>query len=229
MKEDKFRKSIHEAYRVLLDMDIVRPPMRHPRAPSDEFKRTCFTEGILYSDVFLTGLRLNEYSILLENYSFFSFFYNQRGGHWGVRYAYYPNPFKACPFDEFLDDYSIQVWDPEAIEFYHQYLSENQPHDGFTPYRYEVDFHSYKQLRHACSHLHIGHNHSIRLPVEKFLTPKAFVLFMAKHHLLNHWAENHSDILPNPLDKHLLTEKSLCESLPIEWFSSLDRSEFYLS
>lgn len=230
MTEAEFRRSIRETRPLLEGLGVLRSPMRFPRPPSADFRAAAFNPGTRYSDLFLIGLRSHDYCFLLEDHSYFQFYHDTERAFFSVRYAYLPNPFPFVTLDQFLDENSLSGSDPEAIEFYHQYLGEQEAADGVGPFRYEVDFRAYRELRHACAHLHVGHKTPMRLPVERVLSPKAFVLLMTKHHLPEAWCGNDgAEGVPNPFDEALGIAREACEPLDDEWMTRLERADFTLS
>jgi hypothetical protein len=227
MTEAEFRRSLRQTLPLLDGLAILRPPMHFPKPSSSEFKRVSHSASSSYADVYLSGLKNRDYTFLLEDYSYFHFLYYNGTSEWGVRYGYYPNPFPVIDFADFLQDFEVAGNDPEAAEFYEQLLSEQQPRDGVVPLRYEVDFPGHRPLRHACAHLHSGHNSPMRLPVERMLTPKAFVLFVAKHHFPLAWNADDGGV-PNVFDDQLRAERRASGVLPEANFTTVERQEFFL-
>ncbi|MDE0621439.1 MAG: DUF2290 domain-containing protein [Bryobacterales bacterium] len=213
------------------ELKLLRPPMRFHRKPSEEFRKVALRLKAPYVDVFRTGLEQQDYCFLLDDYSFFQLFHAEGArGHFAVRYAFYPNPFPYVSLEDFLDDLGLPGSDPEAMEFYHQYLSEQSGVDGFGPFRYEVDFDAHRPLRHPCAHLHVGHQTRARIPLDKILSPKAFVLFMTKCHFPEAWcASDKTAGVPNALDHALKTEKASCPILEDEHFEEAERGELFLT
>ena len=212
MTSSDFARSLRETRPLLELLRLLRHPMRFHSGPSDAFRNAAFSPIVPYADVFRIGLENQDHCFLLEDMSYFQLFHAEEGAaSFSLRYAFYPNPFLYVALDEFLDEYGLVGSDPRALEFYHQFLSEQSGADGFGPFRYEVDFEAYRPLRHPCAHLHIGRNTSIRIPLDRILTPKAFVLFMAKAHFPDAWGASDSEEgVPNHLDQVLGTENGSC-------------------
>ena len=205
--------------------------MRFHQKPSEEFRNVALRLDVPYADVFLTGLEQQDYCFLLDDHSFFQLFYAEGArGRFSIRYAFYPNPFPYVSLEGFLADLGLSGSDPQAIEFYHQHLSEQSGVDGFGPFRYEVDFNAHRPLRHPCAHLHVGHHTPTRIPLDKILSPKAFVLFMTKCNFPDAWcASDKTAGVPNALDQALEAEKASCARLEDEYFEGVERGEPFLT
>lgn len=231
MTLSEFSRSFQETRPLLEELKLLRPPMRFHRKPSEEFQNVALRSDAPYADVFRTGLEQQDYCFLLDDYSFFQLFYAEGArGRFSLRYAFYPNPFPYVSLGGFLDDLGLSGSHPEAIEFYHQHLSEQSGVDGFGPFRYEVDFDAHRPLRHACAHLHVGHQTTTRIPLDKVLSPKAFVLFMTKCNFPDAWcASDNTAGVPNALDKAFEAEKASCVTLADEYFEEAERGELFLT
>ena len=231
MTSSEFSRSFQETRPLLEELKLLRPPMLFHKKPSEEFQNIARRLDAPYADVFRTGLEQKDYCFLLDDHSFFQLFYTRGSGGWfAVRYAFYPNPFPYVRLEDFLEDFGLSGSDPEAIEFYHQHLSEQPGVDGFGPFRYEVDFDAHRPLRHACAHLHVGHHTPTRIPLDKVLSPKAFVLFMTKCNFPDAWcASDETAGVPNALDKVLKIEKASCAMLEDEYFEEAERGEPFLT
>jgi hypothetical protein len=97
--------------------------------------------------------------------------------------------------------------------------------------RYEYSDSQYRKIRHPISHLHIGTYGEDRWSVEKFLTPYAFCLQIAKMYFGEHWealTEEEGPIRKNPFDDCLVAEKASCLMPPIERFCSDERQHFFI-
>lgn len=231
MTSSDFWRSFRQTWPFLEELKLLRPPIHFRQEPSEEFRNVALRPDVPYADVFLTGLEQQDYCFLLDDHSFFQLFYAEGArGRFSIRYAFYPNPFPYVSLEEFLDELGLSGSDPQAIEFYHQHLSEQPGVDGFGPFRYEVDFDAHRPLRHACAHLHVGHHTPTRIPLDKILSPKAFVLFMTKCNFPDAWcASDRTAGIPNALDQALKAEKASCATLEDEYFEEVERGEPFLT
>ena len=61
-----------------------------PLPVNEEFRDLLFSADVQYNTLYLTGLELRHYNILLRDFSFFQY---SIGAGSSLRFAYYPNPF----------------------------------------------------------------------------------------------------------------------------------------
>lgn len=52
-----------------------------------------------------------------------------------------------------------------------QFLNEQSLSNQYTVMRYDYDQKGYRPLIHAVSHLHIGFNNNVRIPLNKVISP----------------------------------------------------------
>ena len=96
---------------------------------------------------------------------------------------------------------------------------------GATYMRYDVDSRGRQgnENIHAFTHLHIGLNNNIRIPIGLHLTPLAFVVFVIRHVYYDDWANAIRQGTVN------LDYKRYCESLPEDVWTESERTQLFIS
>ena len=120
-------------------------------------------------------MKNRDYDFLLEDDSFIQISCSLDGsnGVKVIRYAYYENPRKIKSYDEFINelfpeefiDYSEE--EPLFLRDYEQYKMEALLKESITPIRYDYDLENFLPIVHPASHIHIGHNNDVRIPINK--------------------------------------------------------------
>lgn len=157
-----------------------------------------------------------------------------------LRYAYIQNPYKFFSKEEYL----MTLYDKEEIDEladtdfesllndinendYEQFLNEQNLNSIANYFRYDYSRVGYIPLVHSYSHIHIGRNENIRIPVAKILTPQKFTEFVIKNTYYNVWKTNFE------ADENLADEigkmKQLCVSLSEDKWCETEKNELYLS
>lgn len=168
------------------------------------------------------------YDLLLVDDSFFQFSYStDSDGAVTLRYAFLQQPFDFPTYEGFLQEYGFEpseVGDAFLGEF-EQALTEADLNTGAVSLRYDYCESTYRPGCHSVSHLHVGWNNEIRVPVHCYATPVAFVLFALRHVYPRIWA--------GLLDQTDFAEtvrqaKRLCPELESEHLTELDSTQLYL-
>lgn len=143
---------------------------------NEEFRDLILSSKTTYSSVYVAGLSLSHYNILLTDYSYFQFSWDRENY---VRYAYYPNPFISGKDNELESFRRLQELVESGLLQHEEYLtilSERSAMSGIPMLRYENAPDQRKKFAHPCSHFHIGFHSENRWPVRRILTPYAFSL-----------------------------------------------------
>jgi hypothetical protein len=188
-----------------------------------------------YQLVYHIARRKMDYNILLEDNSFFQFGYREKDGEIiNITYAYYEMPIVVKPFKAFENEYyklypqGIEELKTvaELYEDYTQYISEAPKKDNFFPIRYDYDVDGYRGLRHPKSHLHIGHNTQLRIPLSTIIFPREFVAFIFRHVYFDDWVECIGDSSFLGAYKKI---KDSCIPLGNESFNENERNDFFIA
>ena len=74
-------------------------------------------------------------------------------------------------------------------EEYDQYISEAKLKNSITPIRYDYDFSEYDSSKHPISHLHIGMDQTVRIPIARILTPQEFTILILRNIYFENWTK----------------------------------------
>jgi hypothetical protein len=162
---------------------------------SEEFKNA--SQKGKYFEAYSKGLEKYDFDILLEDQSYFQFEFTAHAESYEIRYAFFQNPVEYVTYKEYLQAEVSSGNLEEPIEDigemfrteYQQFLDEQETSSVYTTIRYDTDFPNYSPLIHSVSHIHIGHRNFVRIPVDKFLSPLKFVLFVIKHVYYSLWRD----------------------------------------
>jgi hypothetical protein len=160
---------------------------------SADFKNNSIKED--YFVCYSTGLNNHDYDFLLKDESYFQFEYDNSGKHIEIRYAFFQNPVDYKSYDEFITEVIISSGLANSIEEagaifepeYEQFLNEQEIKNKYLTVRYDVDYPNYHPIVHSVSHLHIGHQNHLRIPLDKFMTPLRFAVFIIKNVYYREW------------------------------------------
>lgn len=203
-----------------------------PMRPDEEFRSVALDPERHYEELYLCGLRRGQYNFILNDYSYFQFGIEQ-DDH--VRFAYYPNPFYGATPTAVSELVELRQYVTEGVLEYEEYLHKmSELRQGQHPplIRYENAPNQYLELRHPCSHLHLGHHSDNRWPVQRLLTPVAFALLIFKGFYPRAWVECGKGTLEgenNKLDDALIAERQNCRVLSDEFFSPREQQTPHFS
>jgi hypothetical protein len=200
-----------------------------PLGVNEEFRDLVLSDEVSYPEVYLKGLGLSYFNFLLTDYSYFQFSWSETDR---VRYAYYPNPFLGNSEPALEEFRELQEAVGSGTISFEEYLSllRDKPADPRVPlFRYENSPDEYIELRHPCSHFHIGHHSDNRWALNKLLTPLAFTLIILKHYYDASWYGHGHDAdneFLNRCEDQLVREKSYCAPVA---FSAKEARTFFFS
>lgn len=237
MNESQFNISVNNAYKFLKHCNLFRMKgikslVEH--GVSDEFKEA--SQGGKYYDAYTKGLENYDYDVLLMDQSFFQFEYLHKQDCDEIRYAFFQNPIDFISYKEYLEidpvcsslDESIDEIGDIFYGEYQQFLDEQEMNSVYTTIRYDSDLSNYLPLIHSVSHIHIGHNNNVRIPINKLISPLRFVAYVVKHVYYYLW----KDLVSNDLVylKSILEESNHgCQLLDGSKWNSVEELELYLT
>lgn len=196
---------------------------------SADFLSVMFSDD--YDIVYKTAMKNRDYDFVLFDGSFlqFSVTNSDSGLDNGIiRYAYFPNPRKHQTYGEFLMDNDTTYEEAGDLfaEEYEQYVSEARLKNIVTPIRYDYDFGAYqKDSHHPVSHLHIGSEENVRIPISKILTPQAFMLLVIRNMYYDHWKKALLDDTFLPIVERV---KQQCPDLGQDKFTEFEKKQPYI-
>jgi len=161
---------------------------------SDEFKKVSIKNS--YFKAYSTGLENYDYDILLTDQSYLQFEFKKNENEASSRYSFFHNPIEFIDYNGYVENQINQFDLNETIDEigmlledeYGQFLSEQELVSNFTTIRYDLDYTNYRPLIHSVSHLHIGHNNNVRIPLDKIISPLKFLVFVIKHVYYSQWS-----------------------------------------
>ena len=199
---------------------------------NEEFRDLIRSSKTTYSSVYVAGLSLSHYNILLTDYSYFQFSWDRENY---VRYAYYPNPFISGKDNELESFRRLQELVESGLLQHEEYLtilSERSAMSGIPMLRYENAPDQRKKFAHPCSHFHIGFHSENRWPVRRILTPYAFSLLVFKNYYGSFWrasGDNGEMEEGNSHEEELISEKALCRLVDYINFEEIEERSFYFA
>lgn len=226
-----FWTSFDKSIQLLKESNLFKEDNRHQNySYSDDCKN--YSRSSDYLTIYHSLVNNRDYDLQLQDESLLQLSYN--GGE--CRMVFIQNPNWYVPFDEFLyvcgfgrfeSDVLIEECKGLLNEDYSQFLSEMSLNSGAVYFRYDIDVRGREgnENIHAYSHLHVGLNNNIRIPVGKELTPLAFVIFVLRHVYYDKWVEINRNGVLLP---YFETFKSLCKSIPSDKWTDFEKKDLYI-
>ena len=231
MERREVQKGIRESWAAVVDLKVAETiSSAAPLPVNEEFRGLLLSEQVQYTELYLAGLNLQHFNILLTDFSFFQYgFY--RDDH--VRYAYYPNPFIEAAFTTENISRLRELMEAELItnEEFLALINDQRSHNRAAPIRYENAPRDRKPFSHPCSHFHIGHGAGGRWALSRYLTPLAFTLLVLKHYYVAQWIDGESseEESGNVFETRLIRARADCEEVDETLFSGLEKKCFHFS
>lgn len=175
-----------------------------------------YSRGSDYKEIYQNMVDHRDYDILMFDDSMLQM--SLTNGE--SRLLFIQNPQYFITFENYLVENGIEytpeiekVYKDVFFDDYQQTLEGMKLNSGAVYMRYDVDARDRKDNEniHAYTHLHIGLNNSIRIPVGKHLTPYTFTIFVLRHVYYDTWVKmvrkghitfdykNHNEDLPEEL------------------------------
>lgn len=226
MNEGTFWSSYTDSVRFLKKLDLLKEENSHKRVP---YTQGCaeYSRGKDYKELYQSLADNRDYDVLLKDDSMLQMSIN--GGE--SRLMFIQNPLLHVTFESYIEEIG---WDKEYLSVeqlheafdddYSQVLEGMKLNSGAVYFRYDVDARGRKgnENIHAYTHLHIGLNNSIRIPVGVHLTPLAFTMFVIRHVYYDIWVNGvRSGAIKSG-------HKMQCEVLPSDMWTSEEKKFLYL-
>ncbi|QZY88558.1 DUF2290 domain-containing protein [Exiguobacterium acetylicum] len=162
---------------------------------SQDFKHASLKKD--YYNTYKIARDNQDYTLLLKDFSFFQFGYtlSKDSRIEELRYAYYETPSMVEKYEVFLENmgFTLEEVGNEFFEEYQQFVSEAQLKNHVTSIRYDFSIEQGQELVHPTSHLHIGQENDVRIPMSFIMTPQTFVAFVIRHCYWIQWKEKIKD------------------------------------
>lgn len=226
MNEAQYKISYEQTKRLLKKYGLSRAIIEPRNSPSAPFLTASRSN---HFSMYRTAIENRDYNIVLFDESILQFNFAIREGKLILRYAYYQVPFDFVSYEDYLESRGIRFEDVgEAFrEDYSQFLNELEVKENSVVIRYDHSEAEYIPAIHAVSHLHFGCDNTIRIPINKILTPFIFIIFIIKQVYYPRWKSFMKDT--NFVDKQFKISKASCMNIHSRFFNQLDKIELFLS
>lgn len=226
MTEGLFWDSFNESIIFLNQKKLLKEDNSHKWSPYSEDCKE-YSKGTDYKEIYQKMVDNRDYDILLFDDSMLQM--NFTNGE--SRLVYIQNPLYFITFETFLFESGIE-YNPELSDWfyeafyddYQQALEGMKVNSGAVYLRYDVDARGRKNNEniHSYTHLHVGLNNSIRIPVGKHLTPYTFMMFVLRNVYYDKWV--------TLVRKGEITfgYKQHSAELPNEFWTDEEKKELYL-
>lgn len=229
MTPGKFWDSFQQAAAFLRDVKLWKGSNPHKNCPySTDCKDYSRSED--YQRIYNSLGDLCDYDIILKDNSYFQMCFE--GGESRLVFIQCPTEyvsfkeFLKCVFNTKIDDDFAKYCREDYDNDYNQFLSEQKINTGAVYMRYDVDGKGREgnENIHAYTHLHVGLNNNIRIPIGVHITPLVFVMFVVRHVYYDIWAS----AVRKGKTKTFLNAKSQCEELDASVWSSEEKNALFL-
>lgn len=236
MTTSGFMTSFNGVENILKEFNLFR--MKGVKNLYKDGVSTAFKNASIKDDYFkcyCSGLDNHDYDFLLKDESYFQFEYDNTGKHLEIRYAFFQNPVNYKTYEEFIIDEIIpsgliKTIDEAGSMFemeYRQFLNEQEIKNKYLTVRYDFDYPNYHPIIHSVSHLHIGHQNHLRIPVNKFITPLRFVVFIIKNVYYREW-KSIAEVNPHYINQLLRKCSNGEVILSNNFWTSSEKLDIYL-
>lgn len=226
MTEGAFWSSFSQSICLLKKVNLYKQENSHKRIPYSSDCKS-YSRGKDYKTLYQELVDHRDYDILLFDDSMLQM--NYEDGEY--RLVFIQNPLEYISFETFLVDngWSDLSEDSDKLyelfhEDYEQSLEGMKLNTGAVYLRYDVDSIGREKNEniHAYTHLHVGLNNNVRIPVGRYMSPLAFTMFVIRHVYYDKWVEvvRQSSI---PFE-----HKKQCLPLPKHLWTDSEMKDFYL-
>lgn len=200
----------------------------------------------IYSEEFINASRSNKqyeiHRIAIENFDYDILLFDDSIFQYclvdtKLRYAFIQNPTVFYSKEEYLhhifNEDELDGCPPDEIDdlidqdAYEQFLNEQSINDCANYFRYDCSLIGYEPLIHPCSHMHIGANNNVRIPISRVLTPLEFSKFCIKNTYFDRWKEK--VVQTNNFHEEVKRIKDECSLLKPDAWQEIERNELYMT
>lgn len=235
MNKAQFNISFKETVVVLKALGIFKDVGKKPIGEhSNELKK--LAKQNRHRVIYDCAIKNLDYDIILKDDSIFQFKYDNDE----IRYAFIQNPITFITKEEYLEHYfhKEDLLEMDEIELdellkgisdfeYEQFLNEQELNITANIIRYDASNLGYTPLLHSFSHIHIGNNQDLRIPLDKIITPLKFSKFCIKNSFYPLWKNYFKK--NNEFKDEIKLAKSKCSNLPSNKWKEIEKNELYLT
>jgi hypothetical protein len=224
MNDASFKIHIKETVKVLKKLGVFKQDIY-----KDNKQRFVTRRNIIdynsYTSYFNDVLIHHDYDILLDDDSYFQFSKNGES----YKYVYMQSPKYKISIEASAELLGINIdenWD--ELESYYEESDDDELykiHDNPIYLRYENSPKGYNPNVHSYSHLHVGLNENLRIPLSIILTPNVFAMFAVKLANRHKWE---TCFEKGDININNLSEKRLCVQVPKKFWNDSEDSDLYM-
>ncbi|MBP3140109.1 DUF2290 domain-containing protein [Aliivibrio fischeri] len=192
-------------------------------------------DAFSYREVYDAVTAKQEFNIMLSDHSFFQF--TEKTENRELRLAYYPNPYRFVEYKE-LKKEALELLNDGCLTDieYEQLLSEAEFSCDIPVIRYDLSFRQHCEHYHPTGHLHVGFHSENRWPVDRILSPYAFILKILMYYYPQLWKEKGEELSNcstniNWLDVEYRKELSSCTKISVvenSKFTTIESERLYI-
>jgi hypothetical protein len=226
MTEGIFWMSFTQSISLLKRLNLFKQENSHKRIPDSEECRA-YSRGKDYKSLYQPLVDNRDYDILLYDDSMLQMSFEDNE----YRLLYIQNPQEFLSFESFLAENGCSDLTEDRDELYEMFYDDYEQtlegmkmNSGAVYLRYDVDSRGRKNNEniHAYTHLHVGLNNNVRIPVGRYMTPLAFTVFVIRHVYYDKWVEAVRNTLLS------FNHKTQCGDLPNDLWTPTEMNDFYL-
>lgn len=192
----KIKVDYNEAKKMLKKLDIR---YTEEKSKSNSLRKSDFSKEFIrqsykndYRETYKVARKFSDYNLLIEDDGAllqFGYDLDEYNKINELRYAYYEAPTEHISYEKFLEKSGFEYEECGSLFYdeYTQYISEEALKNNVTSVRYDFSLKQRKELIHPVSHIHIGQQNEIRLPISFIMTPKNFLSFIIRHIYWERW------------------------------------------
>lgn len=237
MNISSFNISFLKIHSVLKSFNLLKMKGIHSindRGVSEEFKSASIKDT--YYKAYQVGLSHYDFDFLTTDQSFFQFEFSSNQKSTEIRYAFFQNPIDFISYNDYvlqlINDQNLELTLEEVGEMfdeeYNQFLNEQENISNYATFRYDLDQNNYQPIIHSVSHIHVGHQNNIRIPLNKVISPLKFVLFVIKNVYYQEW-KNKIETDPEYVIKTLKDARTHQTELDNTEWKDEEKLELYLN
>lgn len=187
MTEAKYKVSLENVkkYFKLLELDVNYGLCYDKTSISKYSKNTvlnlCANSDFTYDELFKQIMINSDYDIFIpQDYGVFQFYIEKSKNKISkIVYCYYSNSRNFSEIGKLIE--SSDSLNENIIRDYQHLFDDVPERNNIVYFRYDFDPSIYNGIIHASSHLHIGWDNEIRIPIRNIVTPEMFVDFVVKN------------------------------------------------
>lgn len=212
INENKIRGSKNVLINLLKEINLLDEI--NYTIPGNSFEKSKFSKEFIsisqkgkYKEIYDCAMQNKDYDFRLKDNSIMQFTIEKENKNKIIklRYAFY-----KCPYLIFEKNES------EGTDIFLE---------NYVSIRYDYDISEYKEIIHPISHLHIGNDNNLRIPIDKILEPLEFGVFIVRNIYKKEWELLLSD---NKIRNKYIRLKEKFESLEDDLFTNEERKFLYL-